>query len=282
MKHQLKPFLWKLDGEGIGDKVYLFGTAHFSDPRVVTLHPAAEKAFRMANRVYTESDLSSRGRESFQKFAARSSRTSLVSSLGKDLAARVETELKSLSPAHTLKSFEDKKTWALWTGLSYLANCGEGRVQLDSKLWKRATSRWKSVIALETLEEQLGGLNKLSESEQVSLVASYLNVIVKSRNKKVHPTQEIFTTYLSGDEENLLKAVNHNGGSKNSSPLEKKLKKSMIDDRNKRLATRIENEARKSPKKAHFFAVGVSHYIGKKSIIDLLKKKGYQVTRITQ
>lgn len=261
-------------------EVYLFGTVHFSDPRVVKLHPIAESAFRKAHRVYTESDLSRRGTEKLQKFIMRSPRTTLSSSLGKNLVMKAEAELKALSAKRSLESFERQKTWALWSVLGHLVNCGEGRRSLDTELWNRASSRRKTVIALEDLEEQLGGLNSLPESEQVGLLVGYLDTLLESRRKGVHPSQAIFDAYLTGDMKKMKNAVERKN--KTPSSLNKKFKKIMLDDRNKRIAAKIETEALSFPKKIHFFAVGVSHYISKKSIIDLLQKKGYKITRITQ
>ncbi len=45
--------LWKIEKEGI-EPSYLFGTIHFSDPRVMTLPKATDAAYRSANTVVVE------------------------------------------------------------------------------------------------------------------------------------------------------------------------------------------------------------------------------------
>src|SRR5204863_28006 len=46
------PFLWKVDGGRA--PLYLFGTIHVPDDRVLALAPSVEKAFAEASAVYTE------------------------------------------------------------------------------------------------------------------------------------------------------------------------------------------------------------------------------------
>ena len=99
--------------------------------------------------------------------------------------------------------------------------------------------------------------------------------------KGVHPSRKLFDAYLSGDENAIIAAVNLNAmNSGNNRNVSAKLKRIMLDDRNKRMAAKIDLELEKFSAKSHFFAVGVAHYLGKNSIVDLLRKKGYTVTRI--
>lgn len=44
-KHPAKPLLWKVEGKGLTQPSYLFGTIHTSKGPAVTLHPATQKAF---------------------------------------------------------------------------------------------------------------------------------------------------------------------------------------------------------------------------------------------
>ena len=161
------PMLWKVEKKGKGPKhAYLFGTVHFSGNSVKKLHPQAEMAFRQANRIYFEADLSRRGVLKLQEYVKRSKKSSLLASLGPAHVADAELVLKKFSPKLKLKTFDGRKTWAFWTTLSYVVNCGSGGTTMDSFLYHRATDEGKSVFHLESNEEQLGGLNKLSEAEQ--------------------------------------------------------------------------------------------------------------------
>jgi len=281
LKHPVKPFLWKVEGERLGDAVYLFGTAHFSDPRVVNLHPTAEKIFANSQRVYTESNLTDRGAAELRRYLTRDSKQTLTEALGSELASLADREIKNMSARRSLAELNDRKTWALWSTLAHLANCGDGRTQLDTHLSDRAYENSRTVIALESLEDQLGTLNKMSEKRQQSLVLGYLRQLKAAREKNVHPSQSIFNAYLKGDEASMIGSINSvTVSNRKLTDFEKQLKKGMIDDRNKRMAYKIEINALKYPKRSHFFAVGVTHYIGKNSIIDILRKKGYTITRI--
>ena len=54
MKHPEKPLLWKVEGKGMKEPSWLFGTIHIGEGPIVTLHPAADKAFENSDAVYTE------------------------------------------------------------------------------------------------------------------------------------------------------------------------------------------------------------------------------------
>lgn len=275
------PMLWKVTKQGGVAEAYLFGTVHFSGSSVKQLHPKAEAAFKAAKRVYFEGDLSFRGAEKVQEYVKRSKGSSLLKSLGTDLSRESDTVLQAYAPKLNIKMFDQRKTWAFWTTLSYVVNCGHGGVTLDTHLHRRAMDKGKSVYQLESLDEQLGGLNRLSEKEQLMLVRGYVKYLSQCLSKKVHPSRDVFEAYIEGNEDKLIKAVNRSSkDSGNTSSVSVKLKKIMLDARNKRMAHKIDLELMKFPKKSHFFAVGVSHYLGRNSIVDLLKKRGYTITRI--
>lgn len=275
------PFLWKVESDDIQGDVYFFGTIHFSDHRVVRLNSRAEAAFVGSQRFYTELDLSGRDAEKLERFVTSSRKVTLSELLGEDIARLAREELKHLSIRITLENLSDRKIWALWSTLSHLVNCGEGKQTMDKVLHARAVDTSKSVIALESIEEQLSGMNTLSEGEQRGLVYSYLIYIRHCRMNKRHPSLELFSAYLEGDSEKMSVAVSTTvNKSSNLDSADSRLKKVMFTDRNKRLAKKIELELLKHPQKNHFFAIGVGHYLGENSIINLLSKRGYQIQRI--
>jgi uncharacterized protein YbaP (TraB family) len=49
-----KPMLWEIEGNPLEKPSHLFGTMHLTTSRIAKLHPAAERAFDMADTVATE------------------------------------------------------------------------------------------------------------------------------------------------------------------------------------------------------------------------------------
>jgi len=269
--------LWRVEGLQIKQAVYLFGTVHFSQAAIKQLHPNAEAAFVASDWFYTEADLSWRGQEKVKQYILRPKGGSLINSLGAGAVTAANVELKVLSPDLEVKDFENQRTWAFWTSLNYLAHCGADGVTLDMQLWRRAEKAEKNIHFLESNDDQMGGLNKLSAAEQKGLVVGFVNHLKACRNSKERVGGALYTAYLEGNEKALLAVTNQ---SAKSTVLSKKIKKIMLYDRNKRMASVIEQRVTQFAHKSHFFAVGVSHLIGKNSIVTHFLKQGYTVTRI--
>ena len=95
------------------------------------------------------------------------------------------------------------------------------------------------------------------------------------------PYDDLLAAYVSGDPEIMEKAMNAEmqkmmeGEHKE---LGLRFKKLLLDDRNTSMAETIHQKLKAQPGRTHFFAVGVGHLVGKGSICEQLRDKGYTVT----
>jgi uncharacterized protein YbaP (TraB family) len=62
--------------------------------------------------------------------------------------------------------------------------------------------------------------------------------------------------------------------------LQKRLLHNLLDDRNVRLATRMEAGLKEDAGKSVFYAVGAGHMIGDDGIVGRLQKKGWKIRRL--
>jgi uncharacterized protein YbaP (TraB family) len=62
--------------------------------------------------------------------------------------------------------------------------------------------------------------------------------------------------------------------------MEEKFMNLLLYDRNIKMAKRIEKIVSKESKKEALFAFGVMHFLGKKSIIEILQSHGYKIKRV--
>ena len=88
--------------------------------------------------------------------------------------------------------------------------------------------------------------------------------------------------YLKGDSEELAKLITQNSylGVSMDEAFSKKFTKHLIYIRNEGMAKTIIKDLKADRSKSCFFAAGAGHYVGKKTVGDLLKKNGYTVTRV--
>lgn len=279
---QNAPMLWRVDDNGLDSKTpqYLFGTIHIPDPRVTTLHPAVEQAFAGSELVLTELKLDM----SMMMAAAQASllpeQQKLSEQLTPALRAQLATELKAISGQLKPAMFDRLKPWALASQLALLPIQLKhpGVPALDFQLAQRAESEGKQNDGLEQLEEQLGIFDRLNQGEQLALLQETLDGLAKARKTGDDVVERLTKAYLQGDEAAVQTLLEEFEG--DNKALNDKLSKALLDDRNQVMTQRLVARMKAQPTTRLFVAVGTAHLIGDKSIVALLRKQGYTVTRI--
>lgn len=271
------PLLWRVEGD---IQVYLFGTIHIPDPRVTQLHPAVDQAFAESDVLITELKMDMTTMSAAAKAMLLPANQKLSGLLTLEQRAQLETELLAIHPQLKLARFERFKPWALATQLAVLPIQLKhpGVPALDVQLAQRAEGESKATDALEQLDEQLGIFDGLTPSDQALLLAESLDGLAKARQSGVSLIDQLTDAYLGGDEqqiEALLKAVQGENKALND-----RLAKALIDDRNRTMTSRLLAKMKAQPEQRFFVAVGAAHLTGPTSIVALLRKQGYKVTRI--
>ena len=283
IKHPVKPMLWKIEGKGLKKPSYLFGTIHLADPRVTRLHPSAQQAFDQAGSVFTEVDLSPVAQLAVAPMLMRNDDQSLEQLLGQETMKAFEDELKAINPALNSKPFQKMKLWALAFVLPQVKMQLQGKVPLDMLLWQSAKKAGKETGALETAQQQLGQLDKLTVDEQKQFFVTTLKVFKKAREQKIDPYKAIIDAYLLGDKGAVEKELTRNSfmGLEIDQNVLEKFIRLLLHERNVVMAASIQKALLDPDKGSHFFAAGTAHYVGEKSVNDLLEKAGYTITPVT-
>jgi uncharacterized protein YbaP (TraB family) len=177
--------------------------------------------------------------------------------------------------------FERMKPWAAMSQLSlieFLPDLAAGRQPLDAMLYARAQQEGKTVGALETPEEQLAVFESFSMAEQTRMLE--LTVEEMEKHKAGEPSQSaaLVEAYLSGDMGQVAQKIEE--AMEGDRALMARFRTIAIDQRNTRMADRIQALRRKQPDTVFFFAVGTAHYAGPTGIVAQLEKAGLKVTRV--
>ena len=284
-EHPAKPLLWKVEGPGVEKPSYLFGTMHIGDKAVVTLHPAADKAFEAASALHTEAPLDMKSQLGSMKIMMREDGKQLDDAIGEDLAERLAAELKNINPELNAVPFQPMKTWMVAYSLPFLPEQMKGIKPLDLVLWERAEKAGKKTAGMQEIKDQVAGFNELTEDEQVAFLKATLDFQEKDRREGRNRMKEAAEIYATGD----LQKVNamatdwmaELAGGKEA-PIVKKLMESVLKKRDVIMADYIDATLKKDSANVHFFAAGAGHYAGTDGVPSLLEKKGYKVTRIEE
>lgn len=282
-KHPAKPMLWKVEGQALTKPSYLFGTLHLGLEAVTTLHPEARKAFESAEVVHTELPMDPASQLAIAPLTIRKDGKTLNESIGEELAARLDEELKVINPLLDSSPFQTLSTWVITVTVTLLPDQLAGNKSLDTVLWEEAVESGKKTGALETAEGQLTIFTEMTEKEQVEMLAETLRVLKDDRKNNRDSLAVLTQAYLSGDPDKLEAEMQRGiqeAGSPEMKKQAEKFMKRLITDRDVTMAATIAEVLEKDPATIHFFAAGAGHFSSKTSIRHHLEEAGYTVTRI--
>ena len=256
------PFLWKV--EKGGKHSWLFGTMHLGI-KPDEVDPKVHKAFKESKAVRLEVDSAKMDFQAFSKLSTYQGKDSLKKALTQSewdsllkLIPIPEAKLKTMKPFTVISTL-----LVFWFAKSGLP---EGR--LDSYFESKAKELGKEVEGLETAVDQLKVISRFLD---ISVLKHVLNDPVKNEKEAIAEIKELANLYRSGEGRDFFSSSSY---PPNFNVVE--YKKSLLFDRNNNWIPGIENCIKKQ---TCFVAVGAAHLIGEGSVTELLKKKGYKVTR---
>jgi uncharacterized protein YbaP (TraB family) len=141
----------------------------------------------------------------------------------------------------------------------------------DNLLMTQAEDYGKTVIGIEDTQEHFGVMDSFSLEEQVTMLRA---VLKRSDADKQRDFERLMSAYLAGDSEKIAALDDSITGGMLPPQLWARMKTKILDDRNKVMAERVIDEARK---KSVFVAVGASHLAGEGGLIASLRRAGYQL-----
>ena len=148
---------------------------------------------------------------------------------------------------------------------------------IDSEIYHYAQSRNKGVGGIETIEEQISAMDKFSLNEQIMGLESTLDYLEQNNDFM----EEMKHLYMQGDERKMMAFIEGTMFKiEKYKKFEEKFMQVLLYDRNVRMAQRIEALLKEDPAKRYLFAFGVMHFLGQKSVMEYLERKGYSVNRV--
>lgn len=268
-----KSFLWSVRSETA--TVYLLGSIHVAKPELYPLHPSIEAAFDQSDTLVVEinpDEFDMRGLQSlFVQYGSYPPTETLDQKVSKETYLLVEKKFQEAGmPMEEFKRF---KPWVLAVMLQSveLQRLGFDKwYGIDDHFLTQAKGK-KQITAFETVEYQVSLFDSFSDRLQelflrytlsdIDLLAAQMDSIVKGWQAGDGSAIEALIFQSMTDEPELA-------------PVYEKL----IYERNAQMASDV--EAFLKTKHRYFAVVGAGHLVGKGSIVDLLRKKGYIVEQM--
>jgi uncharacterized protein YbaP (TraB family) len=265
------PAMWKLQTDKA--MVYFLGSFHILPPSVTWRDDRRiDTALREAGEVVFEVDLDEMDKPGTAALIV--SRATLPD--GKTLKDVLtpgtynEFALAAGKFGMPVAPMERMQPWLAASGLlvGYMtskgADPGDG---VDSRLTREARAAGKQVIGLETVEQQLDVLATLSGHDPDLLITDMIRFVDESTGL----LSSILTAWQTGDEDVIDKLM-RDDLDKHEGAYDR-----FITSRNAAWVPKIETLIRKGG--TYFVVVGAGHVVGDKSVIAMLRAKGYAVER---
>lgn len=275
--------LWRIEGNGLSEPSWLFGTMHVTDPRILDLPPPMRAAFNDARTVVLEvKGLENRWLSYFNNLFAQPydylpADQTWDQHLSKADMKLMEDEFPQYG--YDIKDFKTYQPWSVILNVLSYPACEVWRIYggmnyLDAQLSAWANEAGKPVVGLETfygsarmiadtsLKSQFTAMLALAkmtanpEDEQETGIRMYLN-----RQLHWYLVYEGGPIELSAEEIAALREFDYHT-----------LDRRNLVMRDRALPLLKEGRA--------FIAVGAAHLPGDQGLVELFRKAGYEVTPV--
>jgi uncharacterized protein YbaP (TraB family) len=264
--------LWQIarDGKPVA---HVFGTIHLADPEIVNLPAPVATAFQAATSLAVEAVLDGAESQVLAQAMALPPDRNLQDLVPADVfeKAALAAQPYGLQPVQLNRL----KPWALAMLITAtpdeIMRRASGQPALDVLLTEQARAAGKPVKGLEMVAEQISVFDTLPPDEQAAFLAAAA-VDIPQKQTLMAAMKD---AYLRRDIEGVRNAANA-GTTESDRAAAEKLERGLIDERNKRMAQRMQSGF----DGGLFVAIGALHLPGEDGVLALLERAGYTVKRL--
>lgn len=251
--------LWEVSGNGLQKPSYLFGTFHIMCKENFEISPSLKNAFNQTDQLFEEMKMDDPSIQ-LKMMTMMVSSTSLKELLGEEAYEKTATEFQKIT-GMPLLLFNKMKPFAAISLLTQKSITCSETVMPEMEFVKLAKEANKEVLGLETVEDEIKAIDKISIDSQITS----LKRMVHNFDSTKTMMQLMENEYKKRDPEALEKMMRENGASGD-------FETALLTERNKAWIFVIEKAMQTKPS---FFAFGAGHLGGQTGILNLLKQKGY-------
>lgn len=261
-----KSLLWRISGNGLQQESYLFGTIHMTCD--ATLEKNTIKALENTKQLYLELDMDDESmQKQMMKHMIMKDDKKLSSLLSAEDFKLVDEFLKK-NIKMSAKMFDSFKPFIVTTMLyPKMLDCPFQSV--ENTLMKISKEQNEEIFGLETVEEQMRVFDKIPyEIQAEELVKMAKSDLAKDKAEM----NKMMKIYQNKDIEGMLKMMEES-----DNKISAENQEVLLNNRNKNwipLMIEIMSD------KPTFFGVGAAHLAGEEGVINLLRKKGYEVEAV--
>ncbi|MGP4071201.1 TraB/GumN family protein [Piscibacillus sp. B03] len=270
-------FLWKVE-EG-PTKVYMLGTIHIAPDNFFPMSEHVEQAYEESDVVVPEIDMNNVNMGEMMSIMTElgqySDGTTLKDHVSQETYEQIEDSFQG--SLYTMDMLNQFKPWLVTNLLEQMRIQELGYTDgVDMHFLNKAEEDEKEVIALETVEDQLGVFAGISDDYQVEMLEETL----AAQDQYEEELNKMLDLYSQGDKEALLDMLIVEG--EESDPEAEAYLKALNDDRNYNMTEQIKEFLESGEEKTYFVIVGALHLTLEPHIGSILEENGFEVERIQE
>ncbi len=256
--------LWEISGNGLQKKSYLYGTIHIQDKRVFQFGDSLMPRFNACSAFAGELLLNESDPEELMQLMFMPGDTTLKMLLSKADYKLVEkySQEKLGAMAGMVDRIKPLFTASMITETSLKK---DEPFSLDEYFQKFAKAKNMEVIGIETVDEQIKALDRVSLKEQAQMLVDGVKEESKNTGTDTTAIEKLISIYLTQN----LDSIQHYISNQDLSDV---FSQSIILERNHKMAERIGVLIKSKPA---FIGVGAAHLPGQEGVIALLKQQGF-------
>lgn len=258
--------LWRIEGNGLKQPSYVFGTIHMICADHYFWTAAMEKALSSTRQLCLELPLADTNMQETTMEALALPEGELLSDYFSPEDYQHLSNILKDSLQMPIAAFEQFKPFLIYSLLAIKSADCENPLAYENKLMDSEKERHLPVIGLETVSEQLQLFDQMPKEDLSKMIVKLAGHLSESRKQY----QQMVVKYTQQDLSGLYQLML-------DTPDFAQFKEVLLDDRNKRWIPHMKAIMDTT---STFFAVGAGHLPGDNGVLQLLKAAGYRVTAV--
>jgi uncharacterized protein len=259
--------VWAIHGDH--NTVYLAGSVHLLKAADANLPSGFDRAYKGSKAVVMELALDKIDPMSMASWMMENGMlkdgATLRTTIGDERYRRVSKEAERLGvPTETIDMLQPWVVGLQLVEMQYVQLGFDPQSGVEQQLEHKAQADGKPVSGLETLDEQLGVLQHMSNADQ----ARFLDMVVSEMHDVEGETQSVVNAWRSGDAAKLAALLSDEYASFPN------LYRVLVSERNKRWVPQIEKLLHGN--QDAFVVVGALHLVGDGGLLELLRHDGFK------
>jgi len=267
-------FLWKISSKS--NSIHLLGSMHVVKADMFPLPAEMEDAYAKSGSLVVEVNTEKIDQAAMLKLVKAKGMYPPGESLSKSVSKETMDSLREYCTRKKLNAanLEPFRPWMVKMTLAVVELQAQGHSTdgIDKHFLKKAAADKKNILEMETAEEQLDLFASFPPQLQEKLLAKTLTDLAGIKELM----EKLTSAWKSGDLKAMEKASF--GDPAKTSPETKTMLVKMFDERNVKMAEKIEGYL--NGKDSCFVVVGAGHLVGEQGILQLLRNKGFQIEQV--